>query len=274
MRTAKIALYMMAGSLLASLLVAAARGQEPLAVGGEVFYFAQASKPTPVDYEAAKKQALSEHKPLVVFVGCDYRQIAGCVVCQVYSLGSEYPSICIVVATPAAYEAVMHWRATLDKDATDANIRAAIEWGNGWQEVTQNPFDYRSYRSNPPVGPDGELLLPVRSVEAMDELNAQRARRGLRPFLRHDGLTVAAGRAAHFRAERLIAGHVDDFAFLPSGSTANAAGCGAWYPMPNQSGGPTFGTCCMWEDWTYAGAAWAWGSDGRRYMHLFVSNNP
>jgi hypothetical protein len=29
-------------------------------------------------------------------------------------------------------------------------------------------------------------------------------------------------------------------------------------------------SCCVYENYTYAGAAWVSGRDGRRYMHLFV----
>jgi hypothetical protein len=92
-----------------------------------------------------------------------------------------------------------------------------------------------------------------------------RAQRGLRPFLRDEELTIAAERAAAFRAALLIAGHTaNDFAYLPPGAVARAAGCAAWTP----DGG--WGSCCTYEPWTYAGAAWRMGRDGRRYMHLYV----
>lgn len=99
------------------------------------------------------------------------------------------------------------------------------------------------------------------SVEALDEVNATRASRGLRPFLRDDQLTDAAKRLAAVRAQRRIAGHYNDFFYGPS---ASAAGCGALEPSWG------WGTCCTYESWTYAGAAYAVGNDGRRYMHLFV----
>ncbi|HEX5270890.1 MAG TPA: hypothetical protein VFW33_10400, partial [Gemmataceae bacterium] len=100
---------------------------------------------------------------------------------------------------------------------------------------------------------------------ALAEVNAARAARGLRPFVEDPKLTAAAEGAAEFRAARLITGHTaNDFAFVPSGSSASAAGCAAWEP------GLGWGSCCTYEQWTYAGAAWRLGSDGRRYMHLFV----
>jgi hypothetical protein len=103
------------------------------------------------------------------------------------------------------------------------------------------------------------------AAEALDEVNAVRAARGLRPLVKDDGLTEAALGAAKYRADRLMAGHTsNDFAFLPAGASAPSAGCAAWEPSLG------WGSCCTYDSYTYAGAAWALGSDGRRYMHLFV----
>jgi hypothetical protein len=103
------------------------------------------------------------------------------------------------------------------------------------------------------------------AVSALAEVNQARARRGLRPFLYDHNLTIAASRAAHARAARGIQGHLpNDFAMLPPGTHARAAGCAAWLPSLG------WGSCCTYEQHTYAGAAWAMGRDGRRYMHLFV----
>ncbi len=100
---------------------------------------------------------------------------------------------------------------------------------------------------------------------ALAEVNAARAARGLRPFVEDEGLTAAAIGAADFRAARLLAGHTgNDFGFVPQGSFARAAGCAAWEPSFG------WGSCCSYESWTYAGAAFSTGRDGRRYMHLFV----
>ena len=101
--------------------------------------------------------------------------------------------------------------------------------------------------------------------DALDQLNAQRKARGLRPYLRDDGLTRAAKGAAKYRAERLMDGHTrNDFSAVPPGSHASAAGCAAW---PASMG---FGSCCCYETWRYAGAASCRGRDGRIYHHLFV----
>jgi len=101
--------------------------------------------------------------------------------------------------------------------------------------------------------------------DGLDEVNAKRAARGLRPFVRDEGLTQAAYAAAQFRATHRLFGHTgNDFAFCPPGVAAASNGCAA-YPA-------SFGwmSCCVYDNYTYAGAAWVTGSDGQRYMHLFV----
>jgi hypothetical protein len=102
-------------------------------------------------------------------------------------------------------------------------------------------------------------------TDALDEVNAARAARGLRPFVKDDSLTAGAMNVADFRAARLMAGHTgNDFAGLPAGGMATSAGCAAWEPSFG------WGACCTYDNYTYAGAAFAVGRDGRRYMQLFV----
>src|SRR5262249_19953140 len=101
--------------------------------------------------------------------------------------------------------------------------------------------------------------------DGLDEVNALRAARGLRPFVRDEGLTQAARSCAQFRAANGLFGHTsNDFAFVPAGTSASSAGCAA-YPA-------SYGwlRCCVYDNYTYGGAAWVTGHDGRRYMHLFV----
>lgn len=101
-------------------------------------------------------------------------------------------------------------------------------------------------------------------TDALAEVNAKRAARGLRPFVHDPLLTQAAERCAAFRAEHGLFGHTsNDFAFL-HGCSASAAGCAA-YPA-------SYGwlSCCTYDNYTYAGAAYVYGKDGRRFMHLFV----
>ncbi len=101
--------------------------------------------------------------------------------------------------------------------------------------------------------------------DALDEVNAARARRGLRPFQPDPLLNQAARTCANIRAASRIAGHLSsDFAHLPPGASAKSAGCGALEPSWG------WGTCCTYDNYTYAGAAWVMGADGKRYMHLFV----
>lgn len=102
-------------------------------------------------------------------------------------------------------------------------------------------------------------------TEALAEVNAARASRGLPPFQYDAGLTQAAQACAQFRADHLIQGHTsNDFGFVPAGTWASGAGCAAWDPSMG------WGSCYTYERNTYAGAAYAMGRDGRRYMHLFV----
>ena len=101
--------------------------------------------------------------------------------------------------------------------------------------------------------------------DALAEVNAARTARGLRSFVKDVNLTAGAINVAEFRASRLMAGHTgNDFAGLPTGCQASAAGCAAWEPSWG------WGACCTYDNYRYAGAAWAVGRDGRRYMQLFV----
>lgn len=103
------------------------------------------------------------------------------------------------------------------------------------------------------------------ATSALAEVNTCRIARGLRPFVYDEGLARAAAGCAEYRAARLIEGHTsNDFTAVPRGVQARAAGCAAW---PPQLG---WGSCCCYDNYTYAGAAWYMGRDGRRYMHLFV----
>jgi hypothetical protein len=112
---------------------------------------------------------------------------------------------------------------------------------------------------------DATATTEITAVDGLDEVNAKRAARGLRPFIRDEGLTIAARGAAIFRARYGMFGHTsNDFAFLPAGHSAASAGCAAY---PSSYG---WMSCCTYENYTYAGAAWVTGADGRRFMHLYV----
>ena len=101
--------------------------------------------------------------------------------------------------------------------------------------------------------------------QVLAEVNQLRAARGLRPYMLDPALAQGATACAIHRAQRGIAGHThSDFSFLPAGCRASAAGCAAW---PVSMG---WGSCAIYDNYTYAGAGFCIGRDGRRYMSLFV----
>ena len=105
-------------------------------------------------------------------------------------------------------------------------------------------------------------------VDALDEVNRWRQSHGLIPFIRDHLLTIGADKCAKYRATNLIRGHTDnDFAF---GGGPSQTGAGAWRPGLVTTSGETFGACLTdSRSHTYAGASYAYGSDGLRYMSLF-----
>ena len=110
---------------------------------------------------------------------------------------------------------------------------------------------------------EGKVSRTVGSVEALDEVNRQRAEHGLRAYIRDDGLMLAAAKCAAYRAGNGIRGHTsNDFQFVPSWTNATVGGCAAW-----SSG---FGACAIFENYKYAGAAYVVGPDGLRYCQLFA----
>lgn len=105
-------------------------------------------------------------------------------------------------------------------------------------------------------------------ADALAEVNAARQARGLRPYQNDPQLAQAALACARERARAGIHGHLaSDFVHLPAGARADAAGCGA---LEDNWG---WGSCCTYDDYSHAGAAWVRGVDGRRYMHLFVRSD-
>ena len=183
-------------------------------------------------YPAAYAASMKDRLPLLVFVGQPAREVSGTRAIAVTTFPNA-TAPCVVVGVVRDDSM---FRNDLGTTPTTPDIQAAI-----------------ANLSNP------------RSAEALDEVNAIRTARGLRPYVRDGNLTSAATACAEFRAARLIAGHTsNDFAALPPGTSATSAGCAAWEP------GFGWGSCCTYEGYTYAGAAYATGRDGRRYMHLFV----
>jgi hypothetical protein len=117
----------------------------------------------------------------------------------------------------------------------------------------------------PAVAPAEEVRGVATAQQVLDEVNAARAARGLRPYLLDENLARAASECAIYRAKHRMDGHTpNDFGFLPPGTHARSAGCAAW-PV-----GMGWGSCCTYDNYQFAGAAYCVGPDGRRYMHLFV----
>jgi hypothetical protein len=184
-------------------------------------------------YPAAYAATLKDRLPLLVFVGQPAREVSGTRSISVANF-PDAAGPCVVVGVMRDAQLI---RKDLNAAATTPDIQAAVA-------TVSNPYS---------------------SSEALDEVNAVRAARGLRPFIRDANLTSAATVCSEFRAARLIAGHTgNDFAALPAGASATSAGCAAWEP------GFGWGSCCTYDGYTYGGAAYAMGRDGRRYMHLFV----
>lgn len=103
--------------------------------------------------------------------------------------------------------------------------------------------------------------------DALSEVNTARRFRGLRPYILDAALTRAAERCAAFRAARRIPGHTaNDFQFLEPGAFAVAGGADAGGVRPFEP----FRACCMYDSYTYAGAARVRGSDGFDYCVIFV----
>ena len=117
------------------------------------------------------------------------------------------------------------------------------------------------YRLPPP-----EYGQAPKAIDALDEVNAVRKAKGLKPFIRDQGLTEGAKAVASYRADHLCRLHTqNDFAFLPEGVEAKFAGCGA------ETDRWGWVACCTYDrKCQHAGAAWARGRDGRRYMSIFV----
>jgi hypothetical protein len=117
----------------------------------------------------------------------------------------------------------------------------------------------------PALAPAQDVQPVASAQQVLDEVNAARAARGLRPYMLDENLARGATACAVFRAQNRIEGHTpNDFRFLPAGASARAGGCAAW-PV-----GMGWGSCCTYDNYQFAGAAFCVGPDGKRYMHLFV----
>jgi len=115
-------------------------------------------------------------------------------------------------------------------------------------------------------------------TNALKEVNAARAARGLSPYLQDDGLTAGAKACAEYRAANRIYSHTnDDMSFLPPGvmqwgpPDRNGMRQGLVHGGTNDysTGTPGFKACCMFDNYTHAGA-WTVVKDGRCYHQILV----
>lgn len=139
------------------------------------------------------------------------------------------------------------------------------------QQFSQPTGSYVVSGSSAPgnmVPPAPPITVTGDGADALAEVNAARAQRGLKPYINDPVLNKAAQKCAARRASILCAGHCpeSDFTYLdpvyPVSSVVG--GCAAWEPSWG------WGACATYDNYTYCGAAWVMGRDGKRYMHLFV----
>lgn len=75
--------------------------------------------PTFPTYDQGSLQAISQRKPLALFVGCEPRAIDGVISARSETSFPGYPQQCVIVSQSDGET----WRATLSTNATDAQIR-------------------------------------------------------------------------------------------------------------------------------------------------------
>ena len=253
------------------------------------------------DYPAGYTKATRDTKPLVVFVGCKAHPVEGAIVSHIEADAfGETKAPAVVVGYPVGDRLLVE--AALKCPTDKADLARAVKAAAGKiptpmvpaeKPVAPKPLSWKIGAEMPrPAGcrcedpckceadacPNKCPVAPVAPVvvtaatggDGLDEVNAKRAQAGLRPFLRDEGLTMAAKGCSEYRAANQMFGHThNDFGFCPPGVHCDAAGCAA-YPA-------SYGwmSCCTFDNYRSGGAYWTLGADGKRYMHLFVSyGNP
>ena len=119
--------------------------------------------------------------------------------------------------------------------------------------------------------------------DALHEVNAARAERGLPPYINDPVLAASAKAAAEYRAKYRRPGHLhvfiggveyNDFSFLPAGY--QWYGPDDWSMIDSGCEHPDYpprdwAACCTHDtEYTHAGAAFAYDANGRRYNHIFA----
>ena len=250
-----------------------------LALTGSVA--ADAANPTwQNDYVAARSQVQREGKPLAVFIGSgesgwekvsalsnEVKQVLANKYICVYvdskidegkrlADAFEMPGgLGIVISDKTGDLQAFRHEGNLSNEALTTYLVRYSDPNRVVQTTDSNPSTRTSYYSEPGVS----------APDALAQVNALRAARGLSPYEHDPQLHEAAKACAAHRARYRIAGHTaNDFAFLPAGASAPSSGCAAW---PKGSG---FGSCCIYDGYRYAGAATVLGTDGIEYHHIFV----
>lgn len=77
-------------------------------------------------YAEYRAEAITANRPIVIFVRCEPRPVAGAVVCRVDHLDGYDSGPNIVIGVPDA-KVGMRWKATLERDASDAAIRRELQ---------------------------------------------------------------------------------------------------------------------------------------------------
>lgn len=88
-------------------------------------------------YAEYRTEAIGKNLPIVIFVRCQDRPIAGAVTVRVDHLAGYDSGPNIVIGVPDAGVG-MRWKATLERDASDAAIRREI--GGSTQSMRLAPF--------------------------------------------------------------------------------------------------------------------------------------
>lgn len=147
---------------------------------------------------------------------------------------------------------------TVDAGGRRSRQRAAAQSNVVW--------DSQPVVSSAPVSAEATSQLKG-SADAMAEVNAKRASKGLPPLRKDSLLCQAALLVSKQRAARGIHGHLpeSDFTYVHQvNGSASVGGCGA---LEDSWGWET----CAYDSPQYSvgGAAWVRGSDGLRYMTFF-----